>query len=216
VITSIIFDVDGTLINSIDDILSCLKDAYKDAGVPFNPAGEKLLIGPPPKEIIMNISPNLDDSTVALIVANFRRRYDSSNFPHTTLIDGVESLLMTLNKIGIKMFIVTNKPILPTRQILSKLGIKKYFEDVYTIDLIKGQTLSKSELIKKLIEKYGLTNNNTLVVGDIASDVKAGKDNNILSAGFLGGYGDVGSIIQSEPNYVIENMKDLCELITPY
>lgn len=209
---NIIFDLDGTLVDSADDIIDCLKNAY--AIMPANNIStiDKSYIGPPLKEMIQLVTPGLDQDLVNNIIKRFRHYYDQSNLEKTIFKDGVSRTLDFLHSLNKKMFLATNKPNAPTQKILKNLSINR-FCDIVTIDLNPAFPLTKREMISYLLSKWGLDKPKTLMVGDTESDVFAARANGIASAILLDGYGDKYSIEKSRPEYTINTIDALKEIM---
>ncbi len=211
-IDDIIFDLDGTLVDSAADIIDCLAKAYASVSMSGTVEIKKTHIGPPLREIVRSVTPGLDEKIVAQIIKLFRRRYDRSALKKTVFKEGVDETLKTLAGLDKRMFLVTNKPITPTRSILSNLGIS-FFCDIVTPDILPDRIMSKSEMVLYVKGKWRLKTESTLMVGDTASDVHAARDNGIISAILTNGYGDVESIIDSKPEYLIDSFYDLTKIV---
>lgn len=209
---NIIFDLDGTLIDSADDIIDCLKKAYSKISELDNAVINRAHIGPPLSETIKKITPHINEMQFKKIVNEFKNCYDSSSYPKTRAYEGVYDILNKLASLDTKIFIVTNKRIIPTRRLIKNLKIE-IMRDVITPDLLQGIIMDKTEMLSHLIRKWDINNNNTLMVGDSASDVIAAHNNGIISVVILNGYGDIKAVNESEPDYIIEKIEELYDLI---
>ncbi len=210
-IENIIFDLDGTLIDSMEDIVICLKKAFNIYGI-NNININKSDIGPPLIEMIKNIASELDEEQIKEIVKNFRIYYDNHDYSKTILHNGVRKLLITLKKLNIKLFLATNKPVLPTNKIMKKLNID-YFSDIITHDIIEGKKLSKTEMILHLIKKWNMNRDKTIMVGDSENDIIAAHENSIISIAVLNGYGHIDTIDKHKPSYKVDNIKHILTII---
>lgn len=211
-IKNVIFDLDGTLIDSADDIIDCLKKAYSKIPEMDNAVINRTHIGPPLPEIIKKITPHINEMQFNIIVNEFKNCYDNGSYPKTRAYEGVYYLLNKLSSLDKKIFIVTNKRIIPTRRLMKNLKIE-IMKDVITPDLLHGIIMDKTEMLSHLIEKWDLNKKNTLMVGDSASDVIAAHNNGIMSIVILNGYGDIKAVNESEPDYTIEKVEELYDLI---
>lgn len=208
-IRNIIFDLDGTLIDSSRDIMDCLKQAYSMANVKEGLTISKKIMGPPIREMIKKITPDLSDKDINGIVQNFRSLYDNSDLHKTTAYEGVHDLLKSLKDNKRELFLITNKPSLPTKKILDTLKLN-YFRDIVTYDLTGAD---KGMMIRALIEKWNLERPQTVMVGDSTADIIAAKDNNILSVGILYGYSGEKDIMKAGPNFIAEDMESLRRIL---
>lgn len=186
----VIWDLDGTLINSEEEVLEALIKSVKDAGltekdqiVPFRvgPTIDKILDATFSKE---KLTPVIKD----LIIKNFRLNYDNCGFNRTLAFDGIEAILRDERFVH---HIVTNKPDLATDRILEKLNWKDLFADVITpYTFIKSSDdpkKTKTELFAWLKEKY--TDEKFAGVGDMETDAVAAKNNDMIAVGVLWGTG---------------------------
>ena len=181
-IKNVIFDLDGTLVDSAPDIIETLSQAYRQVCPTIRISISRSIIGPPLSEMIKILTPDLDDQTQQKIIAIFRMIYDSSEYPKTKPYPGIISLLKLLGKNKCRIFLVTNKPSQPTKQILEKLKLKKFFVENLSADSLPGKKKAeKEELIEFLIEKYDLKSENSIVVGDTIGDF-ACAEKNVLDA----------------------------------
>lgn len=206
---NIIFDLDGTLIDSAGDVAHCLKKAYSVIpGFSNVEISESFIfIGPPLNEIIKKITPDLTEEQTRIVIKQFRNCYDNSSFLKTKLYEGVYELIQNLKRHNIKMFITTNKPFFVTKKILKNLMIDD-FDDVVSLDVVAGEKMDKTEMVSYLINKWGIEKDTTLMVGDDASDIIAAHINGLKSVAILNGYGDVNTIYKVKPLYVIDTIND--------
>jgi len=205
-IENIIFDLDGTLIDSVEDVAICLQKAYSMVCNINEIKISRFDIGPPLYNMIKKLSPDLNEEQIESIIAIFRNCYDSSDYNKTFLYSGVRELLIKLKEGNIKLFLATNKPIIPTKKIVKKLRIE-YFLDIVTSDS-EHVTMNKTEIIGHLIKKWNMDEEKTIMIGDTPSDVIASHNNSISSVALLKGYGDIKSLYDSKPTYTIEHIED--------
>ncbi len=209
-IHSIIFDLDGTLIDSRQDIISCLGQAYSTIGYVPPEAIESIQIGPPIVEMIRMISPSLGEDQQVSIVNQFRQLYDQHDHPETSLYEGVRLLISNLSSAGINLYIATNKPQFVTRVIIERLfGTSNPFSDMVCIDSIPGRKMSKTEMLRMLATKWALNPGMTIMVGDSSHDIVAAHNNGFLSVGVLGGYGNPDDVKRAEATYLVESVVQL-------
>lgn len=206
-----IFDLDGTLVNSAQEVLNCLKKAFLKAN--YYVSEEKFnyrLIGPPLKEIIKRIAPELkDENKINEILVCFREIYDYLKNDSSYLYDGVLEILNFLKNKNNKLFLATLKPIIPTQRIIKKFELN-YFNEVYSIDKF-NRIITKEEMIKEILDKYSLNKNETLMIGDTSNDIIAGKKNGIISVLALWGYGGDKSLIHMA-DYSLNNILAIKQL----
>lgn len=204
-----IFDLDGTLINSSDEVLECFKKAFKVSGYEIDENYfTSDVIGPPLRQIIHTIAPELNnEEIIENIVTNFRQIYDYDENDISVMYDGMFNLLQELKKSGKKLFIATFKPTIPTMRLVKKFNLSM-FDDIYTIDKF-GKQITKTEMITDIISKYKLDKTKTIMVGDAASDVIAAKDAGIIGLGVLWGYGSDKTKLIENANIIVNKVEEI-------
>lgn len=204
-----IFDLDGTLVNSSEEILLCLKKAFKTVGYEIEESKFTAdIIGPPINNIIVNVAPELIDSEVSeQIMKSFRQIYDYDKNDISVLYDGVYDFVYGLKKAGKKLFIATFKPKIPTMRLVAKF-FPNIFDDIYTIDKFE-KPITKEEMLKDIILRYNLDKSETVMIGDSISDMIAGKSAGITSVGVLWGYGFDKTKLLENADYTINKLEEM-------
>jgi len=185
----LIWDLDGTLIDSREDVLLALEKSVKDVGVSLDQQVNSFKIGPPINLILDSAFPKevLANGVKEKIISAFRENYDNCDFENTVKVLGIDEVL---NNKKYKNFIVTNKPDYATNRIIEKLGWQDVFVEIitpYTFITDSIKKFSKTELFKYLIEKYSCRS--FISIGDMMADCLAANENNIVSIGVLWGEG---------------------------
>ena len=187
---AVIFDLDGTLINSSPSILSCFRQALKDEGLtPLLPLSDSL-IGPPLRQTLINLTGVTDNAVLDRLVDGFKASYDTEGYKDTLLYDGVELLLASLAELNIPLAIATNKRRIPTLKILEHLGWNGYFRCVGTLDTPFPPHTDKAALIRYLLTEIGVTAEKSLYVGDKWEDGVAADANGMAFRAAGWGYGE--------------------------
>ena len=178
----LIFDLDGTLVDSKAGILSSLSQAL------FKITGEKkviskLPIGPPISEMTKKILPDATPEIIAAVVAQFRSEYDERGWKEYCLYPTVQETLAKLSQTH-TLSIATNKPEKPTEKILKNSGLKPFFRDVFC----HGSTnfTDKKEMLRLLVTQSSQT---AIMIGDSLDDLAAAKYNDIPFIYCSYGYG---------------------------
>ena len=206
-----IFDLDGTIINSSNEVLLCMERAFDKANYVIDKSMlTPNVIGPPIKQIIQTIAPDLsDENKINEIIANFRSFYDNDEKDISEIYEGIYEVLENLKSQGCKLFIATFKPEKPTLRIIEQFNLK-FFEDVYTIDKFKTH-ITKEEMISQIIEKYNLDKSQTVMIGDAKTDMTAAKAAGVMAVGALWGYGDDKQPLIDNADITIKEIKELCQ-----
>lgn len=186
---NLIWDLDGTLINSEDEVYDSIVKAIADNGLDAKKAMSPLRVGPT-IDVLLRTSFSEDYMTeekLAGVIKSFRKIYDNSDFDKTPAFDGIREIIEN-NKFN--HYVLTNKPDFPSKRILRKLGFDSFVKRLvtpYTFGTEKK--LAKTELFKRLIEEEKLDVNLTFGIGDMQTDEKAAHSAGIKALGVLWGTG---------------------------
>jgi phosphoglycolate phosphatase len=195
---AVIFDLDGTLIDSAPGILYGFKSTLKRAGIkPLGPIS-KSLIGPPLRHTLATLTGINEDAELDVLIEFFKDSYDSDGYQTTRVYDGVEELLAFLANKHIPMAIATNKRKVPTLKILEFLGWESYFRETGTLDSTTPPYPDKAVLIGTLLNKLGVAAATSAYIGDTRGDGEAAEANQMPFIAVGWGYG----------TWRIEDMKD--------
>ncbi len=177
--SAILFDFDGTLVDSAPAILSAYRAALQDCGVTPVVALESGLVGPTLAETLALLTGSSDEILLAQLAQAFKTHYDATCALLTPAFEGIPALLKNLLGHGIRLFIATNKRALPTQQILIHLGWESCFEGVYALDSFTPAKSDKSALIQHILQAHHLPCASTLYVGDRVEDGVAAEANQL-------------------------------------
>lgn len=186
---AIIFDLDGTLIDSAPSILTSFENALKRAGIPPRVPLTESLIGPPLRQTLINLTGISDDAVLDNLVHLFKESYDSEGYRATRIYDGVEELLAVLADRRIPMGIATNKRKIPTLKILGHLGWESYFSVVGALDNVSPPYVNKGALISAVLAEMAVEASTTIYIGDKREDWEAAQANQMPFVAVGWGYG---------------------------
>ncbi len=200
----IIFDLDGTLLDSQNGILFSLEYVLNKYAQEYLPYLDRTLIGPPIQSILEGFIS--DSKAVSLLSKKFRLHYDSCGFQKTQLFQGVYDGLEQLS--SVELYVSTNKPEKVTKKILEKLEIDCFFTGVFCVDLDTYR--DKTEIVKSIINKH--SNQNIIVVGDSEEDYFSAVNNNCDFLYCSYGY---GNFFIGNQNFIrVKNAKELFSVIS--
>ena len=187
----ILFDLDGTLIDSAPAILASFQAAFAASGVtPVRPISNDI-IGPPLTETLQLLAGSTDATLIAHLSEAFKASYDSSGYRATTAYAGVSELLHELAGAGYSLSIATNKRLHPTRLILDFLGWQRCFAHVYALDLFTPRLPDKASMLQRLISDQGIPPATAVYIGDRAEDGLAATANQLPFIAATWGYGSL-------------------------
>jgi len=205
-----IFDLDGTLVDSGDDIASAVNYTLKKMSLPTLKK-EILLsfVGDGVRELIERSigddNRHKANEAYEMLISYYRIHCLDT----TSLYPGVTEVLSHFRET--KKVIVTNKIEDLSRSITGALKIDGYFEDIIGRDTAPYKKPDPA-LMKLLTEKYMADVKKTVVVGDGWNDIKLAKNSGALSCALLNGLGKRDSLLELNPDYACENIKELKDL----
>jgi phosphoglycolate phosphatase len=207
----ILFDLDGTLIDSSPGILASFARVLAAHGlapvVPLEPS----LIGPPLAVTLRQVSGIQDEALLGRLGEAFKQDYDTAGYRTTEVFPGVAAGLAQLAGAGSRMFIVTNKRMVPTRRILEALGLAQLFAGIHTRDEIEPPAPSKAAVTKRILAHYGINPLHACFVGDSDEDAAAAWENGLRFIHATYGYGAAG--IAGRPDAILSSFVDLPGLV---
>ena len=208
-----IFDLDGTLIDSLPGIRWSVDAALRGCGLRQTSGDLRRLIGPPVRDILAAVSGVRDRNGLDRLEQAFRASYDSEGWRRTVCKPGVPDMLWQLLTDGLELWVVTNKPALATGKILRELKIGDFFREVVCRDSQTPPWASKAEMLMELARRQEFDRGECLMIGDTAEDWQAAEAAGIrcaivpsgYGAGFLppgcrriGGWGELAEMCQTE------------------
>jgi phosphoglycolate phosphatase len=174
---AVIFDLDGTLVDSAPSILASLDHSFSAQNVIPSSALQASIIGPPLQETVQYLAPQLAQDEIKPIIEAFKQHYDTSGYLQTEAFAGAETMLQQLQDARLNLAIVTNKRAKPTRLILQHLGWQNFFAHIYSPDSFSPTVTSKAELIGLLLQHTGWQPVNCLYIGDRLEDWQSAQSN---------------------------------------
>jgi phosphoglycolate phosphatase len=210
---AVIFDLDGTLIDSAPSILSSLGSALKRAGIQSLVPLNESLIGPPLRQALTTLTGISTEAELDILVEYFKDSYDTEGYKTARIYDGVEELLRSLADKQIPMAIATNKRIVPTLKIINLLGWEPYFKVVGALDSQSPPYSNKAALIRSLINEMAVDAATSVYFGDKWEDGEAADTNMMpfVAAGW--GYGEWEHSLAAYEWAVLDSPADVCRLL---
>jgi phosphoglycolate phosphatase len=206
----VLFDLDGTLTDSRDGILRCIKHAL--AAVGRTPPGDAVLertIGLPLRGVLAELVGDTGNGHLAgTALAAYRERYRAVGMFENRLYDGVLACLESLRENGRSLYVVTAKARQFAEQILEHFGIRPLFAAVYGPDL-NGEAARKARLIAQALSGEGLNPRDAVMVGDRAEDIEGARANGLPAIAVAWGYGPRAELVAASPDLIVEDVQAL-------
>ena len=212
---NVIFDLDGTLMDTLDDIKDAMNEALKRIGHPYTFTYEeaKKLIGSGARVMIERAIyyGGANPSDVDKLGETFLPLYKEYQGKTTKPYDGMIEVMKILKERGYKLYILTNKP-----QHLMNVLVNNFFIDY--LDGYQGQVDSMPckpdvKFTNYMLDRYNLNKEECIFVGDSNIDVLVGKNACMDTVLCLYGYGDEATKNDTYPKYKIESPLDLLKIL---
>lgn len=210
----VIFDLDGTLIDSRLDLIASVNAMLRQFNRPELP-GEAIAsyVGDgAPMLVRRALGDPSDEGFFKQALEFFLAYYKEHKLDHTTVYPGVADALRRMQRNGSerKMAVLSNKPVNPSRAIVNALGLGEFFFRVYggnSFETKKPDPLG----VNTLLQEAGASREQALIVGDSSVDVLTGRNAGIATCGVTYGFAP-HTLGEVEPDIVVESPQDLAEL----
>jgi phosphoglycolate phosphatase len=210
---SILFDLDGTLVDSAPGIEFSIREAFRTCQLPLAKANLRELIGPPIRTILSRAGNVPEGSGLDNLERAFRASYDGEGWRKTICFPGADLVVRKMRELGHRLFVVSNKPRHVSLQILKTAGILEYFEAIVTRDSRSPQYGGKDEMIGILLAECG-TGGECFMVGDTMEDANAAASAGIKFIWMTHGYGSRSQLSSICVAYTLDSFSQFLPLIT--
>src|SRR5579864_3061564 len=213
----VIFDLDGTLIDSRLDLVHSVNAALRHIGRPELP--EHVIasyVGDGAPVLIQRAlgGEQVDDATVRKGLEFFLSYYKEHKLDHTTVYQGVQEALASIQQSGNgvprKLAVLTNKPVRASRDIVQALGLGQFFAQVYGGNSFTTKK-PDPEGAHKLIDEMGATAERTVIIGDSHTDVETGRNAGLWTVAVTYGFAP-HTLADASPDVVVDHPHELAEL----
>lgn len=211
----IIFDLDGTLLDTLEDLADATNWVCEQHGWPIHPLeAYKRFVGNGAGKLLERVTPppvELTDELRAELMAEFSRRYTTHSADKTHAYAGMPEVLARLKAAGVTMGVLTNKPDAAARPI-----VERYCPGVFDVvqGALPGVPLKPDPVpVFRLMERLGAKQETTLFVGDSNVDIRTGKNAGLKSCGVLWGFRTRQELAAEGADYIIERPEELTGLV---
>ena len=213
-IKAVIFDLDGTLLNTIDDLANSVNFMLEQLGFPtFSVDEYKYKVGNGMRKLIERALPenNKTQEQIEKSLEIFMEHYNEHKNDNTAPYEDIIPLLKELKRKGIKLAVATNKA-----HIAAKPLIENTFSGLF--DEIAGQkenvpTKPNPQIVFELLENLSVTPDECLFVGDSGVDMQTAKNANITAIGVLWGFRKKEELLQDGADEIISSPLELLKFI---
>jgi len=211
---AIIFDLDGTLLDSLTDIAICANIVLKEFNLPTHEIEDyKNFVGGGAEILIRNCTPkSTTEEDILKLLKRFKEVYEDNLHSSTKPYEGIYELLDLLKKHHIKIGVLSNKP----HEFTLKY-IDKFFKD-YPILEPHGQ---KKEVPKKpdptaainIAKALEVESHNVFFIGDTDVDMQTAKNSKMIAVGVKWGFRDEAELLENGADYIVSHPVEIFKLL---
>jgi phosphoglycolate phosphatase len=206
----IIFDLDGTLINSLEDLTDATNYMLSEMGrKKLSAEGVRKLVGQGARRLVERALPDASLLDIDRALNIFLAYNEGHIVDKTRLYQGVKETLVQLRDQGYRLAVISNKNEALCQKVTQTLGVKTFFEAVIGADSMSSRKPSP-EPVLKLLRDFRVAAAETVIVGDSINDVEAGKAAGVVTVGCTYGYGELSELSNSD--YCVASFTEILEL----
>lgn len=189
--TAVLFDLDGTIVDSAPGITATLAATFERMGLPVPTPAELLVyVGPPILDSFKNLA-GFDDETSERALAIYRELYITQGVFDATVYPGLERVLAAIHASGMLMSLATSKPEKPAKTVLDHYGLTQYFDELTgaSEDEVRSKKADVvAEALRRLRED-GADLSRPIMIGDRIHDIEGAAANGVPTIYVTWGYG---------------------------
>ena len=209
----LIFDLDGTLVDSKKDLVNAVNATRAHMGMHAltDETVASYVGNGAPVLIRRALGPQATEDEVKEALEFFIEYYRDHALDYTRPYDGVEQSLARLHHGGIGMAVLTNKPVRISQAIVDRLGLGALFGRVYggnSFDFKKPNPIG----IERLVEEFGVARQRTMMVGDSSVDILTAHNARVKSCGVTYGF-QPETLAGSQPDLLVDRMEELADWV---
>ena len=210
----VVFDWDGTLLDSTGAIVKAIQAASRDVGVtPPDDARARYVIGMGLRDALQHAVPDLPETHYDDLVNSYRRHYLSGDH-ELTLFAGVEALLQSLQAEHRWLAVATGKSRLGLDRALGHSGLGKYFDITRTADETRGKP--DPLMLQQIMDAFAVDPDRTLMIGDTTHDLLMARNAGAHGLAVTHGAHGLDELLACAPVGVVDSIQDLSNWIKKY
>lgn len=209
---TVIFDLDGTLLNTLEDLGDSVNFALKSFGYPTRTYEEiRIFVGNGVKDLVTKAVPDgTDEETTLKCLQTFKDHYKTNMQNKTAPYDGIIDLLEELNSKDVKLAIVSNK---------YDFGVKNlnkyYFKDLIPVAIGEREGVRRKpapDTVLTAMKELNAQKESTLYVGDSGSDMITAQNAGVKGVGVTWGFRDAKSLKESGADFLVDSPAQLLDI----
>ena len=206
-----IFDLDGTLLNTLKDLAASTNYALRSAGMPEHSVEDvRRFVGNGVKKLMERAIPQgLENPKFDETYATFRKHYLEHSLDTTKPYDGIPEVLAELKRRGKKLAIVSNKFYAATQELA-----KHFFPEIIQVAIGERENIRKKpapDTVLEAMRQLGVGREGTVYIGDSDVDIDTAKNVGVPCISVLWGFRDKDFLIEHGATHLIKEPKELLE-----
>lgn len=215
-INTIIFDLDGTLLNTLEDLKDSTNFALNEFGCPQRNIEEvRQFVGNGVRKLIERAIPNgTDNPNCDACLKTFKSHYAENMYNKTAPYNGIIEMLKELRANNIKVAVVSNKFDAAVKELC-----KKYFGNLIQIAIGESENVRKKpapDSVLKAIKELNSSVENCIYAGDSDVDVQTAKNTGIDCIGVTWGFRDRELLKSEGAKYIVDNPSEIVTIINNF
>ncbi len=211
-----VFDLDGTLLDSLEDIANAANAVLAAHGLPVHPVDAyRLFVGDGVRRLVHRLVPlehRADTALIEALLAEYAQQYHRAWNVKSRLYDGIEELLDALVQRRIRMGVLSNKPQAATRQCVD------YYLGRYPFAAVLGQQADRPPKpdptgVRELVAQLEVPPEACCYLGDTAVDMQTAREAGMFAVGATWGFRDVEELRDAGAQAIIHHPRELLPLI---
>ena len=208
----IIFDWDGTLIDSIGKIVASVQYSAKMLNLTVPSAAQaKSIIGLSLPEAMQTLFPSISESQKDSLVVTYKAYYQDKTHQACQLFTGVETLLSDLRDNNKLLAVATGKARVGLERVWQETNTKHYFDGSGCGD--EYQSKPHPEMLNSILYHFGLTPDEAVMVGDSHLDIMMAKSAGMKNIGISHGAADFDQLANCQPDKLVSSIDGLAKLL---
>ena len=207
---AVLFDVDGTLIDSAPGILYTMREAFTRMGTDVSQVDLTKYMGPPLRKTFSEYY--TDEAEIERAVTYYRTSYKDKGAHMCSLFPGVQEMLTQLRAAGVPLYTATSKPTVVVVPMLEELGVADFFTEIGGASMGPERD-TKTAVIEYILDSHHLRDKRVLMVGDRKDDLMGAVNCGLPEAGVLYGYGSEAELSPYAPVFLAKDCHELTTYI---
>ena len=209
----IIFDFDGTVVDTGEGILKSLQYSFEQMGHEVPDLSDlKRFIGPPVYYSYTHFY-GISEDEVQTYIIKYRERYKEKGIYECELYSGMTELLTELRRRGVKLGVASSKPEHLIYSVADYLNITEMFDVIVGVKTDNSNHSTKTGLVLEAMKLLGARDKkDVLMVGDRCFDIDGAAGAGVDSCGALWGYGNKEEFMDHKATYIVEKPEDVLNL----